>query len=188
MAYLTAADLRESRVLDRGDRFPDDLLEDLVAEFEATVETWLGVAFEPREATVSLPGTRMTRLVLPHVKVREVQSVGVDAAELSEGDIGDLVLWGETGMIERPAGWCASQVVVTYSHGEDETPAAVLRACREFVRAKATRGASNGPRNAAGPAGIDGTSYPVAQSTPTGVREADRIIATLPSYRTPGIA
>lgn len=188
--YLTPTDLRGNpvgKVLDRFNRYEDADLEALVAEFEDVVERECGVAFTPREATETVRGTASSFLFLPHAHISAPTDVTVDGVALSEGEVDDIEVWGPEGILERSAGWFGTQIVLTYTHGYTDTPPAVLRACREFVRAKATKGAGNQPRDAAGPAGVDGTSYPIASSTPTGVREVDRIIATLPHYGIPGI-
>lgn len=190
--YLTAADLRAAAVLDRMDRFSDDLLEGLVSEFEEIVEGVqpgaLGAAFTPRTATAKLRGHTGCTLTLPHPLLRSVTSVTIDGRALSAGALAALKLWNDEGVIERSSGWCGTQIVVVYAHGADAPSAGLLRACREFVRARATRTAGNAPRDAAGPAGVDGTTYPTAKTVPTGVKAADDIIAGLRSYRVPGIA
>lgn len=189
--YLTAADLRVGggRVLDRGDRFSDEDLEALVAEFEDLIERECGVAFTERDAVATLSPVAYSRhLILPHVKVAAPTAVVVDDVAFTSTELADLVVWADLGILERPVGWYGTQVVVTYTHGYETPPVAVLRACREFVRAKATKGSSNAPRDAAGPAGVDGTVYPTATTQPTGVREVDRIIANLEHHDTPSLA
>lgn len=186
--YYTAADLREATVLDRMDRFSDSLLEDLVAEYEELVERECGVAFTTREATVVVPVGHHSshRLDLPgYVKVTAVSAISIDGYDFTDADLAAVTLWGDEGALERPWAWCGIQAIIDIEHGETTPPPAVLRGCREFVRAKATKGAGNAPRDAGGPAGVDGTTYPTASTKPTGLREVDRIIATLPHYRIP---
>ncbi len=185
--YLAPSDLRAVPPLDNSTRFPDSILEELVAEVEEIVERECGAAFVTREATFALPGNHTTKLVLPHPLVSSVTAVSVDGTALTSDELDALTVWSEAGVIERPAGWCATQVTGTYEHGTASMPAGLARATREYVRARALKQSGNQPRDAAGPAGVDGTTYPVAATKPTGVRTVDAIIATLPHYRTPGI-
>lgn len=187
MAYLTAAELREAKVLDRMDRFSDDLLEGLVAEFTAAVEHAHGVAYEPTEITETHAGRRSQTLELRHRPVTAVESIEIDGIAFSAGALADVIIRSERGDLERCGGWFGDEIEVTYTHGLAAPPAAVLRACREFVRARAIRTAGNSPRDAAGPAGTDGTVYPTAATTPTGVRTADAILNGMRSYRMSGV-
>lgn len=182
-AYLSAADLRSVKPLDDTTRFPSALLDDFVSEFEEIVEQHLGAAQTPRTATYTANGVRGTRFELPHVQVTAVSAVTLDGTALSSGQRGTIVIDKAAGSLHYPGGWWADTVVVSYTHGLTAVPAPVLRACKEYVRAKALKSTGNQPREAAGPAGVDGSTYPAAATTPTGVREADRLIGSVRDYR-----
>lgn len=185
---MTAAELRAAvPVLDKTSTVSDDLLDGLVEEFTAAVEHDHGITYEPTEVTETYPGNCGTVLELRHRQVTEVGSIVIDGVTLSAGALADVVVRSERGALERCGGWWGKEITVTYSHGFAEPPAAVIRACREFVRARATKTASNAPRDAAGPAGVDGTVYPTASTKPTGVRTADAILAGMRTYRMSGV-
>lgn len=180
--YLSADALRSVKPLDNKSRFPDADLNALVAEFEEIVEQAKGVAFTPRDATYTCPGVRGCRLELPHRMVTDWTSVSIDGTALSAGQLAKIVLDGNAGTLHYPGGWLGDVIEVDYTHGLAVPPAAVLRACKEYVRARALKQSGNQPRDAAGPAGVDGTSYPVAATTPTGVRAADSVLANVRDY------
>lgn len=180
--YLTASDLRAVKPLDNESRFPDADLEELVAEFEEIVEQAKGVAFTPRTTTYTTDGVNGCRLELPHRMVTAISAVTVDGTALSSDERAAIVIRSNAGTLERSAGWWGDVIVVAYTHGMSEPPAAVLRACKEYVRTRALKQSGNQPRDAAGPAGVDGTSYPVAATTPTGVRAADALLANVRDY------
>lgn len=191
MAYLTADELRNVRLLEDAERFHDDLLDDLVSEFESLAERYRGVAYESREATATLPGARGVSLVLPHSKVTDVSAVSTDGTAFTSDDLDDMTVWEEQGILERVSGW-SGRVVVTYTHGFTEPPPAVLRACREFVRSKALQHTGNQPRNAISYTDESGFSYRESTADwnagrPTGLMVVDDALNSLDDYRTPGI-
>jgi hypothetical protein len=103
-----------------------------------------------------------------------------------------MTVWSEMGILERVSGW-HGPVVVTYTHGFSETPPAVLRACREFVRAKALQYTGNQPRNALSYTDDNGYSYRESTADwnagrPTGLMVVDDALNSLDDYRTPGVA
>lgn len=129
--YLRPGDLRTHPDLASESRFSDALLEGLVAEFELVAERYRGVAYTIREAVETHHVERPTRcLVLGHRKVRSVDLVEVDGEPRSVNV-----------QVDRPAGvvnfiGCTLHAgfwTVTYQHGHETPPAAVLRACRLFV-------------------------------------------------------
>jgi hypothetical protein len=192
VAYLTADQLRDARALESQERMPDDLLEAFVAEFEALAERYRGVAYEPREATVTLPGACGMSLALPNVLVTEVSAVSTDGTDFTQDDLDAMTVWSEMGILERVDGW-PGPVVVTYTHGFASPPPAVLRACREFVRAKALQYTGNQPRNALSYTDDNGFSYRESTADwnagrPTGLMVVDDALNSLDDYRTPGIA
>lgn len=184
MAYLEPGDIRDR--VPKAKTWDADIIEELVAEFEERVEDHLGVAYEPREATYTVDvSPYASAVVLPHVKIREITAVTVDDTEWTEDEISDLTPDLEAGVIP----WTTCGVAVfAYGHGFDEPTPAVKRACRNFVRAKYVYETSERSRNVTSVDDQSGTTYDYAVTTPTGVPEADRIIATLTSYRVPGVA
>lgn len=188
MALQTAAELRAAvPVLDKTSTVSNDLLEELVEEFTAAVQEHHGVSYGDTEVTETYPGTRSMVLELRNRQVSAVESITIDGAAMAAGPLADVVIRSERGALERCGGWIADEITVTYTHGLTTPPAAVVRACREFVRARATKTASNAPRDAGGPAGVDGTVYPTSATKPTGVRTADAILAGMRTYRMSGV-
>lgn len=191
MAYLSADDLRAgSVVIDNAERFHDDLLDGLVAEFEALAERYRGVAFEPRTTSVSLPQIGGCLLVLPHVEVTAVSEVTEDDVVVESTD---YTLWTTEGVLERPWAWSTGPIVVSYTHGLSSPPAAILRACREWVRAKAMQSTGNMPRNALSYSDESGFSYRESTADwsagrPTGLLVVDDALNSLPDRRTPVLA
>lgn len=194
MAYLTAAEVKDRLpILDKANP-PADLdtiIEELVAEFEAIAEEYRGVAFEPRTAVETFPTVFTNTVLLSHPMVTAVTAVTVDGTALTSDERGLLEVesWGK---VTTPSGWYG-KVVVTYTHGHAEPPPAVLRGCREFVRAKVLEGSGNGPRNAISYQDDSGWSYrdstaDWAAGRPTGLRVVDDALNSLPDHRTIGVA
>jgi hypothetical protein len=189
---MTADELRNVRLLEDAERFHDDLLDDLVSEFESLAERYRGVAYEPRTATATIQVNRSTEVVqLPNVKVSAVSAASVDGTALTVDQLADLVTWEVEGRVEWTTGW-SGRVVVTYTHGFTEPPPAVLRACREFVRSKALQHTGNQPRNAISYTDESGFSYRESTADwnagrPTGLMVVDDALNSLDDYRTPGI-
>ena len=191
--YLTAADLTGSGgVLDNTTDFPEATLTALVAEFEELAERYRGRAYRPRSVVVTVPGTTSNTLLLDYIDVSAVTAATIDGDAIDEEAV---TVWPD-GRLVRSAGWgtCESQVVVTITHGADEPPPAVLRACREFVRAKATAARGNLPRDV--PRQLTGNDagyiapIPPANWTggaPTGIKVVDDALNSVPDARIPGV-
>lgn len=186
MAILTASDVRAQvgKPLEDAGRFTDELLDALIAEFTEVAEQYRGVAYEPTTIageTHFVPRP-VTRLTLRHALVRLVDTVIVNSTVTTAYDV-DLragILW-----LPIPE---ASTVAVTYSHGYDEPPSAVLRACREYVRSCALTDRSGVPRDVIAQSFGDGSytrfSTPdMRAGRPTGWLEVDRLLNMLPDYR-----
>lgn len=191
MAYLSADDLRAgSVVIDNAERFHDDLLDGLVAEFEALAERYRGVAFEPRTVTATLLPVAGTLLTLPNVEVTAVSAVTENAVAVASTD---YTLWSTEGVLERPWAWQTGPIVVSYTHGLSSPPAAILRACREWVRAKAMQATGNMPRNALSYSDESGFSYRESTADwsagrPTGLLVVDDALNSVADRRTPVLA
>ncbi len=79
--YYTVAEIRTLvRPLSDDGKYPDALIEALIADYEELAERARGVAYRHREATTTLlaPACRTT---LPHVMLVSVDSVTVDGTE-----------------------------------------------------------------------------------------------------------
>jgi hypothetical protein len=202
---LTPDDLREIQILDNPDRFSDELLSELVAEFEGIVERYRGIALVSRTDIVKVRGHRSGSrtgatyatsgrcdLIVPYVEVTEVSDVSIDGGD--ELDTDGITVW-PNGILERTAGWSGTQVTLSVTHGYTDAtrPAGSKRACREFVRAKAKESAGEGPRNVSGYTDSEsGYSYRVLtaawdQGRPTGLSSFDDFVNSLPDLRIPGI-
>jgi hypothetical protein len=167
------------------------LLAELVAEFEAIVERYRGVALVSRTDTVKVPGASGHKLLLGGLtEVTEVADVSIDGGD--EIDPAGIIVWAH-GVLERTAGWSGTQVTLSVTHGYLTPPAGAKRACREFVRAKAKESAGEGPRNVSGYTDSEsGYSYRVLtaawdQGRPTGLSSFDDFVNSLPDLRIPGI-
>lgn len=188
--YLTAdaAKERDQRLAD----FDASDIENGVADFEDKAEEYRGVAYTPRDAEATLRGNAASYLFLPHLKVRTVESITIDGTALSVSELADVTTWGDEGALERGVGWCGTQIVVAYTHGFEAPPATVLTACTEYVlcvlRAQKS-GVSRNTLSEATEAGTTRYSTPDWNAgRPTGWLEVDRLLNSLPDYRTPGMA
>lgn len=201
--YLVPAQLRSVPGLSDTAAYPDALLARMVAVFEALAESYRGVAFTPRTATLNVPlGAAFTcplqRLYLPRPRVRSVTSVTVDgtAVDAADFEVGDVA--GGVTVVYSAAGWVGAEAVVVFEHGFDAPDSGtwpegemLLEACRTYVRAKVKQAGSGVSRDAISIAGPDGgtTRYStpdVSQGRPTGYLEVDELLNLLPDYRIPG--
>ena len=191
MAYLTAASAkdRDTRLAD----FADAAVTAQIAAFKEIAEPYRGVPFETTTATaVKVPGQHHCKLLAPHVKLISLTAASLDGTALTSDELADVTVWGEYGILERTVGWSATQVSLTYTHGYATTPAAVLDACTEYVlcvlRARQS-GVSRNTLSEATDAGTTRYSTPDWNAgRPTGWLEVDRLLNSLPDYRTPGMA
>ena len=191
MAYLTASSAkdRDTRLAD----FTDDAVDAQIAAFQEIAEPYRGVAFETTTATaVKVPGRSGCKLLTPNVKLIALTAASLDGTALTSDERADVTIWADEGILERAAGWSATQVSLTYTHGYASPPAAVLDACTEYVlcvlRARAS-GVSRNTLSEATEAGTTRYSTPDWYAgRPTGWLEVDRLLNSLPDYRTPGIA
>lgn len=115
MAYMTATAVKSKYAVLTDDDL--DTIEAAIAEFEQIAEAYRGVAYEPRENTVTLRGSGLDGLLLPHPLVSEVETVTVDGTAVT-----DFVLWGDDGILTGYCWTSGAQVVVTYTHGHAEVP------------------------------------------------------------------
>lgn len=191
MALLTAssAKSRDDRLAD----LDDDAVTAQIAAFTEIAIPYRGVAFEATTATaVKVPGHCGRRLLVPNVKLIALTAASLDGTALTSDELAEVTVWSEEGILERTAGWSATQVSLTYTHGYASPPAAVLDACTEYVlcvlRARAS-GVSRNTLSEATEAGTTRYSTPDwSAGRPTGWLEVDRLLNSLPDYRTPGIA
>lgn len=190
--YYTVAEIRTLvRPLSDDGKYPDTLIEALIAEFEELAERARGVAYRHREATATLlaPAGRTT---LPHVMLVSIDSVTIDGTAWDAGQLDEITVIGPLGVIE--ASWTGGLVVdVTYTHGYEFPGPSILRGCREFVRARAIESQGNAPRNAISWQDDSGWSYRDGTADwnagrYTGLRIVDDAINTAADFRTPGVA
>jgi len=185
VTYLSAAEVRaQVPALSDAGKFPDELIDALVAEFEGIVERYRGVAFEPRVVTETVRIDRYTeRVRLTWPLARDLTgTVNDDPADwVHDG----LFVWG-------PVMSSGDIVSLTYTHGFDAPLLDVLRACRQYVRSSALAEQSSTGRDVISQT-ADGMTLrystpSVKDGRPTGWVEVDRILNTLPDFSLPGIA
>lgn len=200
--YLTPADLRgRVQALADVNKYSDAALAEIVAEFEALAESYCAVAFTPRTTTetYSLPANART-IPLNWPRVRSVASIVVDGNTISS----TTYRVTEYGTVESLAGFIttvgypAGQAVVTYDHGYDvptsttRPGAIVLHACQLYVSIVAPADRSGVSRDVvATQSGNMTTRYSTPnweRGNPTGWLDVDRLLNTLPNYRTPTFA
>ncbi len=189
--YYTVAEIRTLvRPLSDDGKYPDTLIEALIAEFEELAERARGVAYRHREATATLlaPAGRTT---LPHVMLVSVDSVTVDGTEWTTEQVEEITVIGALGVIE--AHWTGGLVVdVAYTHGYETPGPSILRGCREFVRARAIETQGNAPRNTSGYSDDSGREYRFERADwnagkYTGLTVVDDAINTATDHRVPGL-
>lgn len=193
MAYLTASQVR-SRVpaLTNSTTYPDSELENLVAEFTEIAERYRNVAFETRTVTGEVITYPNASTQLTHFPIQSITSASVDGTALTAAELAALT-------IDKPAGlvtggpWVGSkQLTITYTHGIATPPETLLRACAEYVRSVAFSARSGQSRDVIAQS-MDGsyTRYSTpdwSRGRPTGYLEVDRLLNSLTSYLTPGVA
>ena len=185
MAYLSAADVKAaSSTINDDDRFTDELVESLVAEFELIFEDAAPFAAEPRTVEgEEHTATRNGSIALHHTKIRTLDEVRVEGAALPAGSLAALSLRKGPGVVARLYVPNGSLVEVDYTHGMDAPDAVITRACVEYVRAAGLEFLSKKPRNTTGYTDDSGFSF--RESTPdkqqrrwTGFIAVDRLINT----------
>ena len=189
-AYLTAtaAKARDPRLK----VVEDSTIDAYVAAFEDIAERYRGVAFTSRTATgVTVRGTDRTTLVLPHVKVGTPTAIAIDGTAFTSDERADVTVWADEGTLYRDAGWCGTQVVLSYPYGYSTTPAAILDACTEYVISLHTSRQSGASRNTLSVSTDVGTTrYSTPDwnaGRPTGWLEVDRLLNSVPDFRIPGV-
>jgi len=207
--YLVPDDIRAKAWVSKLTLSESDLAA-YIAEFEAVCEDYRGVAFTTRTVaseTVFIAGTyyafgdayssgyygtgRITRqsIILQHCKVQELTSMTINGITQ---DVNSVTLDSPTGMVYNPLGFAPeSTIVVAYTHGFPTPPPQCLRACQQYVRAVALSDNSNVSRDVISTA-VDGRSerYSTADKSagrPTGYLEVDRLLNSLPDFRTVGV-
>lgn len=195
--YTTAANVR-SLVPPLADEntFTDVMLGNYIAEFEAVAEDYRGVAFTPRDSVERHSMMTYAPLQLFWPKVRSITSISIDGTAQTT-DQYQLDQFGRViGLLSAGPNPYGSWATVTYSHGFDAPPAGtygplVVRACVQYVRAVALRDLSDLNRDVIS-FSDGGMTYRYSTPSkeagrPTGFIEVDRLLNSLPDYRTVGI-
>jgi hypothetical protein len=179
-------------------KYPDDMLDDLIAEFRSLVEFsdfGLGVAFSPTETTEVLTA-RYGPLIFSYPKVTAVSAVsytdGLGPDVDAETGVQLLNSWS-LGLLPEGTAWpCGRRVSVTYTHGYEEPPAAILRGCRLYVKNEASAEKSSRPAAAASvDADVSGYGYSFetpGPGKPTRWPDVNAALRAVPSERVPGMA
>ena len=159
--------------------------------FEALAEEARGVAYVPRLAVETRPGSGLCRLMVGHRQVRSVVSIEIDGTAQSLTDVTGTA----DGYIDAPFAFPAgASIAVVYEHGYDAPPGALVAACREYVRSKLLAETSDQGRNviaftnlATGEQFRYGTADWSAGRF-TGLEDVDALIRSVPDERFVGIA
>ena len=191
--YLTVEDAKE-RIARMGasgalSAYEDSDLEEMISEFEQVVEEYRGVAFTPRDVTevVSVPRST-SRIRLRWPIVRAITSITID------GDVVEASRYRLTagpGIVHYSAFRPPYPATIVYSHGFDAPTATLKRATALYVSLVVASERSGTGRDVLSQA-FEGatTRYSTpnkAEGRPTGWLEVDRLLNSLPNYRTPGL-
>jgi len=178
-------------VLPDAGRHSDELIAELIAEYEDIAERARGVAYRHREATFTTRPDRCS-ILLPHLQIVSIDSVSIDGEAWTTEQVEAITFDGSLGMVDA-GGWWGSRATIGYTHGLDAPPPAILRGCREFARARALAEKANAPRNAISWQDDSGWSYRTstadwAAGRYTGIMAVDDAINSVTDYRVPGLA
>jgi hypothetical protein len=152
--YFGNAELRAraTAVADQA-KFTSAAIVDARQRVEALFESVTGVAWVPRFASVTVPGTGSVSLIVPHVALRRVRSVELldDTQTVTETfsgpQLAEVRALG-SGMLWRAAGWVSCWVRVSYEHGHDAPFADVRAAAMTLARLTLTATRAGLPENA----------------------------------------
>lgn len=182
MAYITADDLRTQYPAITEAVATDEVIERHIAVFEDIAERYTGVAYEPREVTVTVDHVCGRRWISDHFRITEVSDLDIAGAAVTGATFSDgyAIDFGShrTGLM-----------TVTYTHGFPTPPVAILSACYEYVRARVLADNSRVPRDVISQSG-DGftTRYNTPdweKRRPTGYVDVDALLNSVTQYRKP---
>lgn len=173
------------------DDFDDDWVAEQVAVWEAILEDYTGDAYVARERTVTTEVKGCTtRLVLPVVHITEIVSVTVDGDEIEVDEHQpELAL----GVVRYSGGFRpGTTIAAEVEYGHEEMPAVIPVVTAMYVERMASLDRAGSTPDVSRQ-GFDGGSTVYVQPDPangklTGFREIDRLVNSLPRYKTPGIA
>lgn len=179
-------DIPELRALDvalaNTTAYPAETIRAARVNAEERIEKAAGLAFAQRGAQAVLTGDYTTRLVLPHVEVREILGVSIDGDDLTEAELDELVLLSADGVLIHPSGWpdIINGIVIDYVHGLEVVPAPVKRATM-LLAFEALVPSSTSPRATSqstdlGEFRISIANYDAGRET--GIPEVDAVIAS----------
>ena len=194
--YATATEVRayDPKALNVTE-ITDDYLAGLVSEFEDLAEEYVGVSYVTRTAveTIRAGCNGAQEISLRHRPVLAITSITIDGVAVSTSSYyftGRFVTY-------RNALWpyiAGQVVVVTYTYGyATAPPAALKRACLEYVRSIALLRRSGVSRDVISSSSADGgtTRYSTADREhrrPTGYLGVDQVLNNLLDRRMPAIA
>jgi len=180
-AYFTIEELRTHHPeLVSETRFTDAKLEADRAYAEQWFEVAARVAYLRRDVVETHVGAGTRSLFLgAHVEVGPVTAVKIDGAEISAGELADLVVHN-FGVVERAARWPKGATIeVTYTHGFTEPCELAKQAVMMLAAAKALP--STIPARATA-LSTDAGSFRISQADKTGktgIPDVDAIIGLL---------
>lgn len=194
--YLTPDEVRariSSGSPPLGPSFGDEWVANAVSEWEELVEHHLGVAFTPRTATVQVR-IRCGKYRLKHRAVRSITSVTVDEVAVDDPTAGDIVSdpLGDLLISDYLWTWSTAPAEIVYVHAlTDEPPERLKKATALYVERIASLDRSGSNRDVSRQ-GFDGGSTSFVMPDPangklTGFTEIDRLVESLPKFRTAGL-
>jgi hypothetical protein len=191
--YLTAEQVRDAYPQDLPESlYADQVLEDLVAEFEEWIERYRGVAFTPRVRTVTVT-PRRRRLQLRDLEVRSVSALSIDGVAVATPNAGTIIHSGLGDLIELASDWATGETTLTYSYGLDGPSPLVLSACKLWVRREAEARRNPDPGNAIV---VNNTELGIvsrestadwSKGRPSGWLDVDRLANLIPDRRPLGL-
>lgn len=195
MAILSAAEIRAAVTgLADDTKYPDATLERFEARFSALAGDYLGIAVETTETTETVASNGHAHLLpLSHEYVTEVSAISYDVGTAPTTAEVTIQHGSSLALVPAYSYWPdARQVTVTYTHGYETTPPALIDACIEYVRAEALQQAGSQPRNVTGErtdlGWIPEPTADVSKGRPTRWNVVNEALNSLQRTALPGVA
>jgi hypothetical protein len=191
--YVTVGELRAMPALSDATKFPADVLNAKVEEFERDIaERYCGTAMVPRYQRDNLVGNGRTSILLSKTNVRTSTASLYYLAGASVDTAGNSTAFTTTNWAPAASGVLTTDgdvftqtangeqnLVFRYTHGLDRPPQSIVAACKMWVRNQVLQDANSGSRDVMKE--VNETGVLVQYSTPdwdagrpTGMLDVDR--------------